>query len=476
MTKSELSRLIKYGESQTVSLKALRTKPSTLARPMVSFSNTNDRVLIVGVDDKTRKIHGAKTTKEREEGLDNIHKTARQCCQPNVDILKIEEIETPDGMVFLVSIAKDPDEVYVTEGGVLVRKGTMDIKPSNYDIQLLFSKRNKFKFEEEIVNNATLEDIDFSRITKFKREYFKNRKKRLSSDDTNILRQFGCMRRVGKKDVPTVAGILCFGKIPRQFFSLDYIHIFRYGAPEKDSSAKIGDNYIDSGTLSEMISEAYEYITDALNKELIPYKNPDTGRREYIPKYPYLVIREAIANAVTHREYHPFVKNGIDILWFSDRIEILNPGLLLDPITPENIYIVRNKQRNPNIAGILTGYGYAEQIGEGMQLFKRECNRHPLKPKYPEYREWVDTTVTVLHPAEVGVQKEERISFEGLNERQKKAVNFVIEKGRIGRREYVEINNISERTAARDLKDLLEKGVFITNNKRGWALRYLLRQ
>lgn len=218
MTKSELSRLIKYGESQTVSLKALRTKPSTLARPMVSFSNTNDGVLIVGVDDKTRKIHGAKTTKEREEGLDNIHKAARQCCQPNVDILKIEEMETPDGMVFLVSIAKDPDEVYVTEGGVLVRKGTM------------------------------------------------------------------------------------------------------------------------------------------------------------------------------------------------------------------------------------------------------------------EYREWVDTTVTVLHPAEVGVQKEERISFEGLNERQKKAVNFVIEKGRIGRREYVEINNISERTAARDLKDLLEKGVLITNNKRGWALRYLLRQ
>jgi len=65
-----------------------------------------------------------------------------------------------------------------------------------------------------------------------------------------------------------------------------------------------------------------------------------------------------------------------------------------------------------------------------------------------EYRERVDTTVTVLHSAEVGVQKEGRISFEGFNERQKKAVNFVIEKGRIGRREYVKINNISERTAA----------------------------
>lgn len=82
MTKSELLKIIKRGESQTVSLKALRTKPSTLARPMVSFSNTNDGLLIIGVDDKTGKIHGAKTTRQREEGLDNIHRAARQCCQP----------------------------------------------------------------------------------------------------------------------------------------------------------------------------------------------------------------------------------------------------------------------------------------------------------------------------------------------------------------------------------------------------------
>lgn len=475
MTKSELSRLIKRGESQAVSLKALRSKPSTLARPMASFSNTNDGLLIVGVDDKTRKIQGAKTTKQREEGLDNIHKASRQCCQPYVDVSKIEEIKTPDGMVFVVSIAKDADEVYVTEGTVLVRKGTMDIKPSNYDIQLLFSKRNKLKFEDEIVVGASLEDIDFSRITKFRKEYFKNRKKRLSGDDTNILRQFGCIKKAGRKYVPTVTGILCFGEIPQEFFSLDYIHIFRYGAPEKDSSAKIGDNYIDGGTLPEMIREAYEYITDGLDRELIPYKNPDTGRREYIPKYPYLMIREAIANAVTHREYHPFVKNGIDILWFSDRIEILNPGLLLDPITPDNIYIVRNKQRNPNIAGILTGYGYVEQIGEGMQLFKRECNGHPLKPKYPEYREWIDTTVTVLHPAEVGVQKERRVSLEGLNDRQKKAINYIRQHSHITRKAYQGINEIGKVMAVRELNQLIDRKI-IQKSGKGKTTRYIVNE
>jgi ATP-dependent DNA helicase RecG len=474
MTDKELLNLVNSGESQTVSLKSLKAKPSVLARPMVSFSNTNDGIIIIGVDDKTRKVCGAKTTKQKEEGLDNIHKAAKQCCQPNVDISKIEEVNIPDGTAFVVHITKNPDEIYVTEGTVLVRKGTMDIKPSNYDIQLLFSKRNKLKFEEEIVDGATIEDIDFKKIVKFRKEYFKNRRKRLSGEDMDILRQFGCIKRISKKDIPTVTGIVCFGKIPQQFFSLDYIHVFRYGAPEKDSSAKIGDNYIDKGTVSEMIKEAYEYIVGELNKELIPYKNPATGKREYIPKYPYLVIREAIANAATHREYHPFIRNGIDILWFSDRIEILNPGLLLDPITPENIYSIRNKQRNPNIARILTGYGYAEQIGEGMQLFKRECNNHPLKPKYPEYREWVDTTVTVLHPAEVGVAEKQIIIPEGLNERQLKALEHIKLNGKISNREYREMFTVSAATAKRELGDLIEKGICRTAGA-GRSLHYLLK-
>ncbi len=91
-------------------------------------------------------------------------------------------------------------------------------------------------------------------------------------------------------------------------------------------------------------------------------------------------------------------------------------------------------RRPSSVARILTGYGYAEQIGEGMQLFKRECDRHPFKPKYPEYREWADTTVTVLHPAEVIVAKEE-IPLEELNERQKKTIEYIKKKGSVSNKE-----------------------------------------
>lgn len=147
--------------------------------------------------------------------------------------------------------------------------------------------------------------------------------------------------------------------------------------------------------------------------------------------------------------------------------------MLLDPITPENIYVVRNKQRNPNIARILTGYGYAEQIGEGMQLFKREYDKHPFKTKYPQYREWIDTTITILYPVEISGPKAGEVFLEGLNERQKTAIEYLKAKGTISRKEYVTLTNISLRQANKDLNYLLSKGLIVQSGK-GRSVKYTM--
>ena len=90
----------------------------------------------------------------------------------------------------------------------------------------------------------------------------------------------------------------------------------------------------------------------------------------------------------------------------------------------------------------------------------------------PEYREWTDTTVTVLHPAEVIIAKEE-IFLEGPSERQKKAIEYTKEKGTISRREYVTLANISLRRANKDLRDLLEKNLIAQIGK-GRSVRYTM--
>lgn len=110
-----------------------------------------------------------------------------------------------------------------------------------------------------------------------------------------------------------------------------------------------------------------------------------------------------------------------------------------------------------------------------MQLFKRECDKHPFKPKYPEYREWGDATVTVLHPAEVGVAKKE-ISLEGLNERQKKSLAYLKENMQITNKIYQQICNSSKPTTTRDLQNLIKKKLIVRIGKRGRGVIYRLSQ
>ena len=105
-------------------------------------------------------------------------------------------------------------------------------------------------------------------------------------------------------------------------------------------------------------------------------------------------------------------------------------------------------------------------------MFKKQCDRHPLKPKYPEYNEFLDNTVTILYPAETGMSKE-KIFLKGLNERQIKILEYIKDKGAISRREYVSLTSISLRQANNDLSDLLEKKLIVKIGK-GRSIKYTM--
>ena len=156
----------------------------------------------------------------------------------------------------------------------------------------------------------------------------------------------------------------------------------------------------------------------------------------------------------------------------------MSPGGFVEPITPQNIYVSQPVHRNPNIMKVLYGYGYVEGYGDGMHIIREQFENHPLRPKIPKFEEIPGGVKVTIYAAELTKLKpiELDLSTFELNERQRKAVEFVAENGQISRKEYVRINNVSERTAARDLADMVKRGVFMTNGKRGWALRYLLRR
>ena len=475
MTTKELINLIRQGEGQFVEFKDARIKPSALAKSLVAFANTNAGRIIVGIDEKTRRPSGITN---KEEVLDNIHRAASlDCCDPAVGISVVELI-CEGKVVFVVTVPYQYESVFSAEGKVLIRRGTENVTASSHEIIALSSRRAKLKYETTVIDETTLDDLEPEKLALYRKTYQERRGRVLSLPNTSLLENLGSISKVKGEYKPTVAGILIFGKFPQTFLPQSRVSIVRY--PTDRVTRDILDSREIEGTLPDLIENALSYFSDRVQVASVRDIERFGSKRQDIPEYPLRALREIIINAIAHREYR-IEGSRVLIKWFASRIEVMNPGDFVEPITPQNIYVSQPVHRNPNIMKTLYGYGYVEGYGDGMHIIREQFESHPLKPKIPKFEEIPGGVKVTIYAANLDRLKpttleELDLSAFELNQRQRKAVEFVVKNGQISRKEYVKINNVSERTAARDLADMIKKKVFVTNNKRGWALRYLLKR
>lgn len=290
----------------------------------------------------------------------------------------------------------------------------------------------------------------------------------LVSSDKELLKSLDCIKEVDGEDKITNAGILLFGKNPCKFFPRHYVTIVRY--PGKD----IGSAYLEirdiEGNLFNQIDGAEGYI----NKHIESLYRLKEGQaaRERIQQYPAFVIRELIANAVAHRDYS-ISGSRIIIKMFKDSIEFDSPGGFAGDVNEKNI-LEKQFSRNPIIVKVLNKARYVEELGEGWNRIIDEIKSHPLKPKLPKIKGNGNVKVRLFSP---GMEIETKIEpiISQLNERQKKSLQFLKEHNRITTKDYIAINNVSERTARYDLADMVNKEVLQKIGKTQ-AAYYIIRQ
>ena len=178
--------------------------------------------------------------------------------------------------------------------------------------------------------------------------------------------------------------------------------------------------------------------------------------REERTEYPVSAVREALVNAVAHRDYR-LGGRRIEVRMFSDRMEITSPGGLPGFITVDNI-VEEHFSRNPRIVSGLYQWGYIEELGLGVDLMIEEMVRagHP-PPKFKDTP--YSFTVTLYNVRErAPVPAWTRT----MNERQVRALTYVQERGRITNREYRKLcPDVSTETLRLDLVDLVERGVLL---------------
>lgn len=182
-------------------------------------------------------------------------------------------------------------------------------------------------------------------------------------------------------------------------------------------------------------------------------------------EYPQESVREALVNAVVHRDYS---RRGqrIRVFMFDDRIEVYSPGPLPPGVSLEKMRRLEPQSvlRNPIIVGIFRDLGsrYIERLGTGIRRMGLAMEGHGLpRPRFEEMGS--EFRVTLMGPGERFMEEvAARPAWaEGLNERQVEAVLYVGEHGRISNREYRELFGVSNYTAAMDLKDLVEKRILV---------------
>ncbi len=419
-----------------------------LAGTLVAFANSDGGTIVLGVTPEG-EVTGAFSSEDAE----NVLREAVTSCSPPVILGDIHVEEVSDGLeAYVLQVPRSQELHSLADGRVLVRSGSRNHPLGGQDIRHLAATKSTGSFEQETVAGASIDDLDDEVIA----EYMEKREERTGrawkGTKEALLRAIGALDTRGE---PTVAGILLFGRNSHFFLpqsGLVFVHFLGKeprgpgGLPGYTRREEI------NGPLARIIERAWQVIWEDMTKEAVVRGLVREERTEY----PKVAVREALVNAVCHRDYR-IAGRKIEVRMFSDRLEIVSPGGLPGYITLDNI-LEEHYSRNPRIVNGLMQWGYIEELGLGMdRIFESLAKNGQPPPKLDStpYR-FMLVMQNVRRPV-VTPEWEKN-----MNERQLRALQYLQEHGRITNREYHKLSpHVSTETLRLDLVDLVERGVLL---------------
>jgi ATP-dependent DNA helicase RecG len=429
-----------------------------LAECLVAFANGDGGLIVLGVDEQ-----GQTTQEIWSEEAEGALREAASLCRPPVPS-RWQSIETQDGPLIGINVARSLDLHSLYDGRVLIRSGTRNRPLSGDEIRDLANSKRTAEFETEIVPGARSDDLDPEII----KEYLAGREQRGAAQITStaeLLFEIGATDRSGN---PTTAGILLFGKKPQMFFPQSGIIFVRFpGTESRGEHGGIGYGRRDelNGSLARLVARSWNVVFE----EMRVGAAVNTLERQELTEYPRFAVREALVNAVAHRDYR-IKGRRIEIRMYADRLEIISPGGLPGYMTLDNL-VEEHFSRNPRLVNGLYQWGYIEELGLGIDQMIEEMVEAGHTP--PAFHATPHQFKVILS------NKRERPAApkwaRSMNERQVKALAYVRENGSITNSEYRRLcPQVSTETLRLDLVDLVEKGLLLKiGSKKG--TNYILK-
>lgn len=415
------------------------------------FANARGGTIFIGKDDGGNVV-GVNNAKKLLEDIPNKIITVLGI----VADVNLHETENGDYLEIIVEPQLNPVSF---KGEYHYRSGStkQELKGAALD-NFLLKKQGKH-WDGVPVPNVTVNDLKAETFDHFRKKGVKSN--RLSEDaltDSNELLLNNLKLTDG--DYLKRAAVLLFHPDPEKFVTNAYIKI---GFFESDSDLRFQDEV--HGNLFEQVEKTMELLFTKYIKAMISYD--DIYRIETF-EYPKEAIREALLNAIAHKDYTG--ATPIQISVYKDKIMIWNYGELPENWTIDTLQKKHSSiPHNPDISNAFFRIGYIEAWGRGIRKMNEQCTAAGLPQPLYYYESsgfWVVFRKDLFN--------EEDLQAKGLNPRQIKAVLYVREKGKITNKEYQEINQVSKRTSTSELTDLVSKYNLLENKGVGAGSFYKL--
>ncbi|RXJ50433.1 RNA-binding domain-containing protein [Gelidibacter gilvus] len=454
-----LKDIIKQPEGRRLEFKEAIPTKAELGKTIVAFSNDAGGVLYLGVRDEPREVVGIPEDDlmSVEEQVSNIiHDNCNPVIIPNISSVVFE-----DKYLLKVEIFRGSNLPYYlkTAGkkeGTFIRVGSSNRKATDEIIAELERQKRNTSFDAELIFDKPLDEINIESFTAFYEE------KTDEKLEKNTLKKLQLINTYQDEEKATQALVL-FSDDPlrNEMFPYAKIECARF-------KGTTTDEFIDQKTIDSNIAlqaeAAYDFVLRHINKGAT-VKGVYTETRW---EYPVIAIREAIRNAIVHRDYSLSGKD-IKVAIYDDMIEITSPGTLLPSIDFTEMESRQSDIRNKVIAPIFKRLGIIDQWGNGLKLIAKDLKEYP-EIGFEWFEKGLQFQVQFIKKNYIAPKEDKGFGFlvdeynldineieDNIGERALVILKIVSENSKVTLAELAEIIGVAERTINRDIKELTDK-------------------
>ena len=446
-------KLTEKTESQTCELKT--SFGDEALETIGAFANAQGGEIIIGIS-QDGSICGVTIGKKTlEDWANKIRDATDPRLQPSIQI-----VQQNNKKIVVIKVEQSSGLPVSIRGKFFKRVGRTNQRMSHEEIMQRLRASTGTTWDAMTVSGASIDDIDFNEVSRFLDIVRKVGRRPIpeKADAQKVLEKMNLIQN----GLPTRAALLLFCKNPGRYFPADYIKLGRFRSP----TLIVDDSRVEGGILKQF-DDCMAWFREKFQTEFII-----TGKaqRDVKWEYPLDAVREAIVNAICHRDYQ--INTNIQVRLYDDRLEIWNPGGLPPALSVENLLRDHDSfPRNRLLADCLFYCGIIENWGSGTTRMDSILIDSDFPS--PDFR--VDSGNRFRVVFRKQLLSKEYLANLGLKESQVQAV-LMLKSGQPGitNEEYQNNFSVSKRTASNDLSELVDKGILFKHGVTGKGTRYTL--